>query len=179
MHKMTHKIYGLHYQSFSEINEVYFKQIDMSLTFLCFGHHNSLDVFFLHGLAGLCMELMVSLLMCLMGHIEWISVRCQSLVVPCVCLPIFSVTVAYGVIFGNFLNISFFLREHALLIFNIITIKKVGSARLRESGIHPISPKTPGPQYQHIDRKKRKEKKWKTIVGIEQLRPIKKHWPCS
>ena len=36
--------------------------------------------------------------------------------------------------------------------------KKVGSARLRESDIHPISPKTPAPQYEHIDRKKRKGK---------------------
>ena len=37
--------------------------------------------------------------------------------------------------------------------------EEVGSARLRESGIHPISPKTPAPQYQPIDRKKRKGKK--------------------
>ena len=28
----------------------------------------------------------------------------------------------------------------------------------RESDIHPISPKTPAPQYQPIDRKKRKRK---------------------
>ena len=34
----------------------------------------------------------------------------------------------------------------------------VCSARLRESDIHPISPKTPAPQYQHKDRKKRKGK---------------------
>ena len=34
--------------------------------------------------------------------------------------------------------------------------KKVGSARLRESGIHLISPNTPAPQYQPINRKKRK-----------------------
>ena len=32
-------------------------------------------------------------------------------------------------------------------------------ARLRESGIHPISPKTPAPQYQPIDRKNRKGKR--------------------
>ena len=38
--------------------------------------------------------------------------------------------------------------------------KKVRSARLRESDIHPyISPKTPASQYQPINRKKRKEKK--------------------
>ena len=31
---------------------------------------------------------------------------------------------------------------------------------LRESDIHPISPKTPAPQYQPIDRKK---KNWKIV----------------
>ena len=41
----------------------------------------------------------------------------------------------------------------------LLLLKKVGSARLRESGIHPISPKIPAPQYQPIDRKKRKGKK--------------------
>ena len=41
----------------------------------------------------------------------------------------------------------------------LLLLKKVGSSRLRESGIHPISPKTPAPQYQPIDRKKRKGKK--------------------
>ena len=40
----------------------------------------------------------------------------------------------------------------------IIIIKKVGSVRLRESDVHPISPKTPAPQYQPIDRMKRKGK---------------------
>ena len=38
----------------------------------------------------------------------------------------------------------------------LLLLKKVGSARLRESDIHPISPKTSAPQYQPIDRKKRK-----------------------
>ena len=57
----------------------------------------------------------------------------------------------------------------------LLLLNEVGSARLRESGIYPISPKTPDPQYQLIDRKKRKGK----IVGIEQLWPIKKHWLCS
>ena len=37
-------------------------------------------------------------------------------------------------------------------------LKKVGSARLRESDIHPISLKTPAPQYRPIDRKTRKGK---------------------
>ena len=40
----------------------------------------------------------------------------------------------------------------------LLLLKKVGSARLRESDIHPISPKTLAPQYQLIDRKKRKGK---------------------
>ena len=41
----------------------------------------------------------------------------------------------------------------------LLLLKKVGSARLRDSDIHPISPKTPAPQYQPIDRKKRKGKR--------------------
>ena len=46
-----------------------------------------------------------------------------------------------------------------MLLLLLLLFKKVGSARLRESGIHPISPKTPAPKYQPIDRKKRKGKK--------------------
>ena len=42
----------------------------------------------------------------------------------------------------------------ALLLLLLLLIK-FGSARLRESDIHPISPKTPAPQYQPIDRIKR------------------------
>ena len=41
----------------------------------------------------------------------------------------------------------------------LLLLKMVGSARLRESGIHPINPKTPAPQYQPIDRKKRTRKR--------------------
>ena len=42
----------------------------------------------------------------------------------------------------------------------IIIIKKGWQCKAeRESDIHPISPKTPAPQYQPIDRKKRKEKR--------------------
>ena len=41
----------------------------------------------------------------------------------------------------------------------IIIIKKGWQARLGESDIHPISAKTPAPQYQPIDRKKRKGKR--------------------
>ena len=41
----------------------------------------------------------------------------------------------------------------------LLLLKEVGSARLRESDVHPISPKTTAPQYQPIDRKKRKGKR--------------------
>ena len=57
---------------------------------------------------------------------------------------------------------TFVIQKVFLLVFTIIiiiNIKKIGSARLRESDIHPISPKTPAPQYQPIDKKKRKVKK--------------------
>ena len=45
------------------------------------------------------------------------------------------------------------------LVLLLLLLKKVGSARLRESDVHPISPKTPAPQYQPINRKKRKGKR--------------------
>ena len=41
----------------------------------------------------------------------------------------------------------------------IIIIKKRQQCKVGESDIHPISPKTPAPQYQPIDRKKRNGKK--------------------
>ena len=46
-----------------------------------------------------------------------------------------------------------------LLILLLLLLEKVSSARLGESDIHPISLKTPAPQYQPIDRKKRKGKR--------------------
>ena len=46
-----------------------------------------------------------------------------------------------------------------LLLLLLLLLKKVSSARLRKSDIHPISPKTPAQQYQPIDRKKRKGKR--------------------
>ena len=45
-----------------------------------------------------------------------------------------------------------------LLLLLLLLLKEVSSARLRESDIHPINPKIPAPQYQPIDRKKRKGK---------------------
>ena len=56
-----------------------------------------------------------------------------------------------------FINlIQLFYSVHVLLL--LLLLKKVGSARLRESDLHYISPKTPAPQYQLISRKKRKGK---------------------
>ena len=40
----------------------------------------------------------------------------------------------------------------------LLLLKKIGSERLKESDIHPICSETPAPQYQKIDRKKRKGK---------------------
>ena len=62
-----------------------------------------------------------------------------------------------GTMPGN--NLARFLPARGLFILVLLLLKKVGSARLRESGIHPNSPKTPAPQYQPIDRKKRKGKR--------------------
>ena len=45
-----------------------------------------------------------------------------------------------------------------VILLLLLLYKEVGSARLRESDIHPINPKTPAPQYQPIDMKKRKGK---------------------
>ena len=44
--------------------------------------------------------------------------------------------------------------QHLLLLL----LTEVGSARLRESDQHPISPKTPAPQYQPTDRRNGKGK---------------------
>ena len=76
--------------------------------------------------------------------------------------------------FTFFVCVAFLCIAYLFLLF---LLKKIGSARLRESDLHPISPKTPAPQYQPIDRKKRKGKRaedYSSLVGIEQLRPIKK-----
>ena len=61
-------------------------------------------------------------------------------------------------IFPTFL-VHFYQLSLLLLLLLLLLLKKVGSASLRESGIHPISPQTPAPQYQPVDRKKRKGKR--------------------
>ena len=46
--------------------------------------------------------------------------------------------------------------QKLLFLLLLLLLKMAGSARLRASDIHPISPRTTAPQYQPIDRKKRK-----------------------
>ena len=48
---------------------------------------------------------------------------------------------------------------YSLVYLLLLLLKKVGSARLRESNVHAISSKIPTPQYQPIDGKKRREKR--------------------
>ena len=64
-----------------------------------------------------------------------------------------------NIIADVFYNSTSILNLNFVKYFILLLLKTVGSAKLRESGIHPISPKTPSPQYQPIDRKKRKGKK--------------------
>ena len=63
-----------------------------------------------------------------------------------------------------------------LLLLLLLLLKKVSSARLGESDIHPISLKTPAPQCQPIDRKKRKGKR---VVDYSRDRagPMLFYWP--
>ena len=63
-----------------------------------------------------------------------------------------------------------------IIIIIIIIIKKGRECMAGESDIHPISPKTSAPEYQPINRKKRKGNR---VEGIQQFRLIKKHWLCS
>ena len=59
----------------------------------------------------------------------------------------------------NFTQYQYMYCHTNLLFILLLLLKKVSSARVGESDIHPISPKTPTPQYQPIDRKKRKRKR--------------------
>ena len=48
--------------------------------------------------------------------------------------------------------------HNRILLLLLLLLKEVGNARLGERDYHPISPKTPTPQHQPIERKKRKGK---------------------
>ena len=53
-------------------------------------------------------------------------------------------------------------RNRLLILLLLLLLNEVGSARMGETDLHPISQRTPSPQYQHIEIKKRKEKEQKT-----------------
>ena len=44
----------------------------------------------------------------------------------------------------------------SILVELLLLLKKFGTARLGKTDLHPISPKTLAPQYQPMERKKRK-----------------------
>ena len=53
---------------------------------------------------------------------------------------------------------KYFFKFHPFVLINsiiIIIIKKVSNAKPEESGLHSITPKTPAPQHQPIEIKKR------------------------
>ena len=61
---------------------------------------------------------------------------------------------------GKMYSGSLRIWKRIIIIIIIIIIKKGRQCKAeRESDIHRISPKTPAPQYQPIDRKKRKGKR--------------------
>ena len=73
---------------------------------------------------------------------------------------IYSRTVPLTQTLGPLVHSSIYIAAPLLHIqLLLLLLKKVSSARLGESDIHPISPKTTAPQYQPIDRKKRKGKR--------------------
>ena len=60
----------------------------------------------------------------------------------------------------------------------LLLLKKVGNARLAESDWHSVSPKTPSPQHQSTEWKKR-EGKQQATKSEQAARPIKRHWAWS
>ena len=50
-------------------------------------------------------------------------------------------------------TVPYRIKYKKMLQLLLLLLKKVGIARLRESDVHPCSPKTPAPQYQHIVRR--------------------------
>ena len=95
---------------------------------------------------------------CAARHCVWISdmffaVNTRIIIWFVVCCSLF------------FLLFSKSLKFKLLLL--LLLLKKVSSVRLRESDMHPISPKTPAPQYQPIDRKKRN---WKRVEDYSRDR---------
>ena len=72
------------------------------------------------------------------------------------------ISVYYYILYTVLQNVSLncaILHKNEWMYFLLLSLKRVSSARLGESDIHPVNPKTPAPQYQPIDRKKRKGKR--------------------
>ena len=81
---------------------------------------------------------------------------------PCANLAVVtnnSTMIIQVVLIESFLYMSGWNSVKISLMLLLLLLKKVGSARLRESDVHPISLKTPAPQYQPIDRMKRRGKR--------------------
>ena len=74
-----------------------------------------------------------------------------------------------------------------ILLLSLLLLNEIGSARLRESDIHPITPKTPAPHNQSIYRNKTKGKivedysRDRTALANKTALALflKQHWPCS
>ena len=60
----------------------------------------------------------------------------------------------------------------------LLLLKRVGSIRLGESDLHPISPKSSAPQYQPIRRKEEKEKVVEDIKEASSLDNLKSIGPA-
>ena len=60
-----------------------------------------------------------------------------------------------------------YLAKYGILYYYL---KEVGSARLRESGIHPICPKTPAPQKTTYRQKEDKKRKGKIVEDYSRDR---------
>ena len=83
-------------------------------------------------------------------------------------------------LFENFIITVTIIVTIILTITITITIKK-GRQRKAEREQHtPHQSEDPSPTIPTYRQKEEKGKRVEDyIVGIEQLRPIKKHWPCS
>ena len=50
---------------------------------------------------------------------------------------------------------------HYKLLLLLLLLQKIGNARPGEGDCHPISPKTPAPQYQPIEERREREISWR------------------
>ena len=64
-------------------------------------------------------------------------------------------------------------------VYIIIIIKRCWQCKAEREWYTPDQSKDPSPTIPTCRQKEEKNKNSKRLVGIEQLKPIKKHWPCS